>query len=433
MEQYIVNTFVKFCEEKMPPKSKKGKGLAAKAAELNKEEKQTLLFTSIDELNEQLTSVKDLVTDLKVTTSKASETSNDALTKLTNELTQVTTNINNKVDTEVARINKELKALKERVIQQEAYDRRSNLIFTGLSEDKKEDCEAKCKWVMKDKLKLHDVDSIKIERCHRLGTKRINSKQPRPIIIRFNWYKDRVRVHKARKELQGSRFWIMEDYPQEIRDRRKVLQPIANTARNQGKNAFLKSDILIIDDKSYTVDTLSSLPHDLQPAEVATPHIGDDKRAFWGRMSPCSNFSDSKFVINEVQFEWNEQFYHYSKGVFLKDDDAMKRILECTSPEACLKIGRELNEKLDYPKWREEHGLKAMYTGCHAKFSQNDNLKAFLLSTGDTTLIEASPYDDFWGVKLSLKDVDKLKDEEKWQGTNHLGQILQRVRESLKS
>ena len=35
------------------------------------------------------------------------------------------------------------------------------------------------------------------------------------------------------------------------------------------------------------------------------------------------------------------------------------------------------------------------------KFSQNRDLREFLLSTGDSVLVEASPYDNIWGIRLA--------------------------------
>ena len=35
-----------------------------------------------------------------------------------------------------------------------------------------------------------------------------------------------------------------------------------------------------------------------------------------------------------------------------------------------------------------------------AKFSQNEDLKQILLETGDRILVEGSPYDKIWGVKI---------------------------------
>ena len=37
-----------------------------------------------------------------------------------------------------------------------------------------------------------------------------------------------------------------------------------------------------------------------------------------------------------------------------------------------------------------------MIIACKRKFEQNDDLKEMLLDTRETTIAEASPYDNFW-------------------------------------
>lgn len=55
-----------------------------------------------------------------------------------------------------------------------------------------------------------------------------------------------------------------------------------------------------------------------------------------------------------------------------------------------------------------------------AKFTQHDDLRQQLLSTGDTELIEHTRNDSYWG------------DGGNGRGQNWLGKILMRVRQHLK-
>lgn len=61
-----------------------------------------------------------------------------------------------------------------------------------------------------------------------------------------------------------------------------------------------------------------------------------------------------------------------------------------------------------------------MYEICLAKFSQNENLKARLLETGDKHLEEGNT----WG--------DKIWGTVNGEGENNLGKILMRVRAELR-
>ena len=73
-----------------------------------------------------------------------------------------------------------------------------------------------------------------------------------------------------------------------------------------------------------------------------------------------------------------------------------------------------------------------MLEGNKAKFGQNADLKAFLLSTGDALLAEASPYDKIWGIGLSREQAMNGTVEQ-WQGENLLGCVLMDVRDWLKT
>lgn len=65
-----------------------------------------------------------------------------------------------------------------------------------------------------------------------------------------------------------------------------------------------------------------------------------------------------------------------------------------------------------------------------AKFSQNPDLKEFLLGTGDAVIVEASPYDKIWGIGLKAND-ERARNPETWRGENLLGFALMDVREEL--
>ncbi len=71
-----------------------------------------------------------------------------------------------------------------------------------------------------------------------------------------------------------------------------------------------------------------------------------------------------------------------------------------------------------------------MTVGCREKFRQNPPLAAALLATGDTILVEASPYDRIWGVGLKWND-PRILDQSLWLGTNLLGKALMKVRDVL--
>ena len=71
-----------------------------------------------------------------------------------------------------------------------------------------------------------------------------------------------------------------------------------------------------------------------------------------------------------------------------------------------------------------------VFTGNYARFSQNPEQRELLFSTRGTTLVEASPHDQVWGIGLAADDPRAL-DRSQWLGLNLLGETLTRVREVL--
>ena len=152
-------------------------------------------------------------------------------------------------------------------------------------------------------------------RARRLGLK---TNKTRPIIVRFNHFKDREIIWR---ELGHGpipppyeRPHVREDFAPEIEEVRAKLLPIARAAMNhkdpQTKKAPLVKlvvDKLYINNQRYTVDDLEQLPEYLKPAQVYTP-MNENYAVFFTKNSPLSNHYPSTFKHNSESFNCAEQF-----------------------------------------------------------------------------------------------------------------------------
>lgn len=68
--------------------------------------------------------------------------------------------------------------------------------------------------------------------------------------------------------------------------------------------------------------------------------------------------------------------------------------------------------------------------GNRYKFEQNADLSDFLLSSHHRILVEASPFDNIWGIGLAA-DAPQIEDPTTWQGQYLLGFALMDVRSHL--
>ena len=68
------------------------------------------------------------------------------------------------------------------------------------------------------------VQPIQFDRVHRPGAPRNSETEPRPIIAKFERYKDKEYVKmQAPNKLKGKRFGVNEQYPKEVEEVRKTL------------------------------------------------------------------------------------------------------------------------------------------------------------------------------------------------------------------
>jgi ribA/ribD-fused uncharacterized protein len=318
------------------------------------------------------------------------------------------------------------KDLQEKCISIESHSRRNNLLFDGIPEEKKEDCEAKVKDVLKNNMELENVDDIQIVRCHRLGpAQRNNSQRPRTMIMKFQWYSDRASVWSNRKSFKNTNYFLSEDFPKEIVARRRTLLPIMKKAFDMDKQAYINVDKLVIDGRQYTVDTLHQLPKELHPYSITTK-CSDSVIAFCNEHSPLSNFHKCDIRSQNQVFHSVEQGHQYRKACHHQDEVRATKIMVAETPLDCKRIGDSI--KTEGSNWHsvQEESMKELLI---AKFTQHKHLKQYLVGTGEKQLGEATK-DMFWGVGLTVKD-ENILNQGHWIGQNRLGSLLKEVREGL--
>ncbi len=155
--------------------------------------------------------------------------------------------------------------------------------------------------------------------------------------------------------------------------------------------------------------------------------VTDTHVYFWGDPT-LSNWGPAPFTYKENKFYNSEQAFMWEKALCFGDTETANQILETSNPRTAKDLGR-LVKNYDEKIW-ETKRFDAMFNVCLAKFSQNKPRLETLLSTGNKTIVEASPYDKVWGVGIHWTD-DEILDENNWKGQNLLGRVLMKVREQL--
>ena len=141
-----------------------------------------------------------------------------------------------------------------------------------------------------------------------------------------------------------------------------------------------------------------------------------------------SNWYRSDFMVDGMKFSSMEQFMMYRKAVCFHDNLIAKQILEIEDVAAIKALGREVSNYDDHV-WNGVRQI-TVYEGLLAKFSQNDDLKKKLKSTGTAILAECAVRDRIWGIGLSMHDPRRMNPKQ-WNGKNLLGYTLMMVRDKV--
>ncbi len=157
---------------------------------------------------------------------------------------------------------------------------------------------------------------------------------------------------------------------------------------------------------------------------------------FWGHRQSgkditktCfSQWYASPFKIGVHQFATAEHCMMYGKAKLFGDTEAMEKALQAKNPGAVKAVGRSV-KGFENAVW-DANKFDLVVKANLAKFSSNEDLRAFLVNTGKRVLVEASPHDKIWGIGLT-EDNDAALNPNLWKGENLLGFALMEVRDRL--
>lgn len=159
---------------------------------------------------------------------------------------------------------------------------------------------------------------------------------------------------------------------------------------------------------------------------------------FWGHhpkkdggitKSCFSQWWKSSFDVGHAKYLFMEQYMMAEKARLFGDKEIEGKIMSCNNPNEIKGLGRKVRG-FDENIWNNIK-YSIVVNGNYNKFMQNEKLKAYLLSTEDKILVEASPYDNIWGIQMSEND-EEIKNPELWRGENLLGFALMEVRNEIR-
>lgn len=158
---------------------------------------------------------------------------------------------------------------------------------------------------------------------------------------------------------------------------------------------------------------------------------------FWGHQpsktgkmtkSCLSQWFESGFEHQSIHYPTAEHWMMAEKARLFKDSEIEHLIIAAKTAKEAKALGRKVRG-FDPQCW-EANAYEIVKKGNELKFSQSADLKAFLSSTSNKVLVEASPLDRIWGIGLAASDW-RAQEVSHWQGRNLLGFALMEVRDKL--
>ena len=160
---------------------------------------------------------------------------------------------------------------------------------------------------------------------------------------------------------------------------------------------------------------------------------------FWGHQ-PNKDGSVSKscfsqwwlaeFEKDNIKYKSAEHWMMAGKARLFEDNEMLEKIILSKSPAEAKKLGRQV-KNYDETTW-QAHRYEIVKEGNLLKFGQHPDLKEFLVNTQERVLVEASPYDNIWGIGMIASN-PKSEHPSQWNGLNLLGFALMEVRDELRA
>ena len=150
-----------------------------------------------------------------------------------------------------------------------------------------------------------------------------------------------------------------------------------------------------------------------------------DPLRFFGKKSKFaifSNFADAPVTIGGLEYPTTEHYFQSMKFI-VTDPEYAEVIRQAKTPGESKKLGGSRDHPID-PGWADKKGLQGksivyMRKALFSKAFQNKKFREALIGTEKREIIEASPYDSYWGEGKDKK------------GKNMLGKLLMELRNDL--
>lgn len=281
---------------------------------------------------------------------------------------------------------------------------------------------------MTKSLSEDDRKKITVKRAYRLGSKRLNAKYSRKILIELADSTDRDFILSQSKIItkvgnEGRPYYINEDVSDEVKRRKADLHKYVNYLKYRGHTVEKAGDDIILNGIKWKSVDFNRLP--------VGDRILDSRTVFWkgsvafqSALSPLSNLFPCVMFFKGIRYTSLEQAYQHLRTLHHQRYDIARDIMALLNPYDIMNQGKEYSDNEDWLGQR----LPLMESLVRHKLEQVPIFADTLRSTGSHLLVE-NTFNPFWGSGCTFQS--PLVWNASYPGQNHLGRILERVRSSV--
>ena len=226
---------------------------------------QLKILNAITEMNQSIQTAVlsniSLLTEKQVATGKKVEEHESALNEHESQITQLKSeneDLRYRLSLSEARserLEQTLDQLKEEVLNINSRSMRDNLVFQNIKDvedETSEQTKAKLLTFMETTLKVKNAKQvINVDRVHRMGKKFQN--KDRPIVAHFTDSTSKETVQKQGPKLKDTNYYMNEQYPAEIEERRRKCRQQKKEVleKNADAKCFIRYDKLYVNGQLY--------------------------------------------------------------------------------------------------------------------------------------------------------------------------------------
>lgn len=228
--------------------------------------------------------MEELMNMLKKIQSELDEQKNTIIKNGEMVTEQVTRNINNNLDQKFAILEGKYEILKDKLENQEKrlyfiekQSRQRNIVFFGIQETETNYINLENNVI--NFINKHfslELDKRDIQEARRIGKK---GDKARPITVTFSTLGTKINILKQKNTLKDSGYYIQEDYPPNILERRRELKEQVKIEREKGNLAIIKYDKLVFLQKNKESTTNNKRMLSTSPENNPISNNGKESQA----------------------------------------------------------------------------------------------------------------------------------------------------------